>query len=84
MFTDSKLLPNHTLFQTAVGVRTIIGEMFGRPIRGSKLLYSYDSINPVSFGKYIENKSNLLTIFKLRNGTLVGGFAGRIDEGGYL
>ena len=77
-------MPNHTLFLTAVGVRTIIGEMFGRPIRGSKLLYSYDKINPVSFGKYIENMNNLFAIFKLRNGSFVGGFAGKIDEEGYL
>lgn len=77
-------MPNHTLFQAAVGVRTIIGEMFGRPIRGSKLLYAYDKINPVSFGKYIENMNNLLIIFKLRKGSFVGGFAGKIDEVGYL
>jgi hypothetical protein len=58
--------------------------MFGKPIRGSKLLYSYDYITPVPFGEYIKNMSNLIVIFRLKNGTLVGGFAGRIDEEGFL
>jgi hypothetical protein len=40
----------------------------------TKLLYRYPTLDPTNFHTYFDNKSNLLVMVKLLNGTIIGGF----------
>lgn len=46
-----------------------------RKIKGSKLIYKYDALNKVNFHKYIDNKSQIVVIVKLKNGKIVGAWS---------
>lgn len=79
LFSNSKILPNHKEFQTAVGVRQILAEMFSEKVRSTELLYAYDHINPLHYEKYIKTAEDIMLLIKLPNGYIIGGFAGKLE-----
>jgi len=44
-------------------------------VKGSKILYRMDLLNPTNFHKYIDNKPNLLLVALLKNGYNVAAFS---------
>lgn len=51
--------------------------MFPLHLTKSELLFSYDTLTPIHYNKYISDKENLLILIKLENGIIIGGFAGK-------
>ena len=51
--------------------------MFPLHLTKSELLFSYDTLTPIHYNKYISDKENLLILVKLDNGIIIGGFAGK-------
>lgn len=54
--------------------------MFSDKIRKAELIYSYDPITPIHYDKYIDDKQQILLLAKLKNGIIIGAYAGNFEQ----
>ena len=47
----------------------------GQTVRGSKVLYRMDLLNPTNFHKYIDSRPNIILIVLLKNGYTIAAFS---------
>lgn len=50
-------------------------EKMYKKIARTNFLYRFDTQNPTSFHKYIDEKPFIVIVVKLKNGNIVGGFS---------